>query len=369
MPYDRDALRARRLIRQTIAKYAVDLNGLTVFTEAASGPYRFTPMLCALAGADRVFGLAQDTRWGGADETIARARVVAGGWGVAERIDFVTSKRADALAQADIVTNSGNVRPIDGKTVAALKPTCVVPLMWETWEFRADELDLPACREKGVLVMGTDEEAMDYRWFTGMVHLRALLLNGLEVHGNRVLVLSSDPVRRAICRMLEANGADFRWTSLEGDPGREYRDRYIVPTDRTELLAYASEADACICDDRRELGTLIGSDGLFSAGELTEVNPGIVVLNRSGIVDYAGLKAAGIRVSPDREAHSNYPNMTAADLGMLPIIELTAAGLKVGEVMARARLSGMDVREAAQHALSTSLAHDFSDDLAWAGGR
>ena len=369
MPHDRDELRAGRLIRQAVAKYALDLSGLTVFTEAATGPYRFTPMLCALAGAERVFGLARDTRWGGAAETIATARTVAGEWGVAPRIDFVADKRADDLARADIVTNSGNVRPIDRETVAALKPTCVVPLMWETWELRANELDLDACREKGILVMGTDEEAIDFRRFTGMVHLRMLLASGLEVHGNRVLVLSSDPVCRAICRMLDANGADFRWTSLEAEPGGEYRDRFIAPSDGEGLLAWAAGADACICDDRRELGTLIGPGGLFSAGELLDANPGIVVVNRSGLVDYAGLKATGIRVRPDREARSNYPNMTSADLGMLPIIELVAAGLKVGEAMARARLSGMTVREAAHHALKTSPAHDFSGDLAWAGER
>ena len=47
--------RAARLLRQAIADYGLDLSGLTVFTEAASGPYLHTPILAALAGAEKVY--------------------------------------------------------------------------------------------------------------------------------------------------------------------------------------------------------------------------------------------------------------------------------------------------------------------------
>ena len=39
--------------------------------------------------------------------------------------------------EADVVTNSGHVRPIDAETVAWMKPTAVVPLMYEAWELAA----------------------------------------------------------------------------------------------------------------------------------------------------------------------------------------------------------------------------------------
>ena len=47
------------------------------------------------------------------------------------------------------------------------------------------------------------------------------------------------------------------------------------------------------------------------------------------------------------------------------MLRLYAAGLKVGEVMARARLSGMTIREAAKHALDNSPAMDFDGNLSW----
>ena len=46
-------------------------------------------------------------------------------------------------------------------------------------------------------------------------------------------------------------------------------------------------------------------------------------------------------------------------------MELVSAGLKVGEVMARARLGGMSVVEAARYTLGHAPAMDFENDGAW----
>lgn len=362
---NQELLRAQRLIARAVDKYDLDLGGLNVFTEAATGPYRFTPLLCALAGARSVYALARDTPWGTAAKTVSGTSRIARDWGVEDRVHFLTEKRPGILAHADILTNSGNVRPIDRKTVGALKPTCVIPLMWETWEFRPEELDLDACREKGVLVLGTNEEAIDFRWFTGIVLLRMILDSGFEVYGNRLLVISSSPVCRAICRALYLNGADFRWTSLEESPVREYADRFIPPNARVALLEYAATADACICDDRRELGLLIGEGGIVTPRELAQVNPGITIINRSGTIDAPGLLGQGIRLFPARENRKGYPNATAASLGMSPVIELVAAGLKVGEVTARARLKGLPPEQAALLGVEQGNGQDFPGADAW----
>ena len=47
--------RIEKLIPDAIDTYDLDLSGLTVFTEAASGNYVVTPLIAALAGSDRVF--------------------------------------------------------------------------------------------------------------------------------------------------------------------------------------------------------------------------------------------------------------------------------------------------------------------------
>src|SRR5262249_13151350 len=73
-----DEKRLTRLIHRAIERCALNLGGLTVLTEAASGAYVVTPVLAALAGADRVFAITRSTRYGSVEEiresTLALAR-------------------------------------------------------------------------------------------------------------------------------------------------------------------------------------------------------------------------------------------------------------------------------------------------------
>src|SRR5271157_4836151 len=100
-------------MRDAVRRCELDLSGMTVLTEAASGAYSVTPVLAALAGAKRVFALARDSRFGTFDEvargTIALARMA----NSSERIEIVSEKRRGIVAAADIITNSGHLRPID----------------------------------------------------------------------------------------------------------------------------------------------------------------------------------------------------------------------------------------------------------------
>ena len=66
----RPGLDPRRLIRlmsMAIDRCGLDLSGLTVLTEAASGAYVVTPVLAAMAGAD-VYALAAGTAYASSEE-------------------------------------------------------------------------------------------------------------------------------------------------------------------------------------------------------------------------------------------------------------------------------------------------------------
>ena len=54
-------LQAIRLIHHAIAATRLDLKGLRVLSEAATGYRRITPVLAALAGADRVYAVGRDS--------------------------------------------------------------------------------------------------------------------------------------------------------------------------------------------------------------------------------------------------------------------------------------------------------------------
>ncbi|MYE91551.1 hypothetical protein F4X33_21435, partial [Candidatus Poribacteria bacterium] len=152
--------RIEKLINNAIDTYDLNLSGLTVFTEAASGNYVVTPLIAALAGSDRVFAITCDSRHGKAADVRDVTLELAQRWGVDDRVEVVSDKIPSLLSQVDIVTNLGFVRPIDKEVIAYLKPTAVLPLMWETWEFREADLDLSECRRVGIMVLGTNERAV-----------------------------------------------------------------------------------------------------------------------------------------------------------------------------------------------------------------
>ena len=51
----------------------------------------------------------------------------------------------DILSQIDIVTNSGNLRPLDKHFIGKLNKNCVIPLMYEAWEKRDSDIDFSEC--------------------------------------------------------------------------------------------------------------------------------------------------------------------------------------------------------------------------------
>src|SRR5919202_4722250 len=143
-PDMRPGLDPRRLIRlmdAAIERCNLELSGLTVLTEAASGAYVVTSVLAAMAGAD-VYALAAGTAYASSERIRELTAELARLGKVVDRIQLVDGKDSDLVRTADIVTNSGQVRPIDAKMVTGMKPSAVVPLMYESWEYRQADVDL-----------------------------------------------------------------------------------------------------------------------------------------------------------------------------------------------------------------------------------
>ncbi len=203
-----DGRRLVRLMAAAVERCQLDLTGRVVLTEAASGAYTVTPVLAALAGA-QVCALAATTRYATAAQLAEGTAELARLAGVACRIELTTEKSAGLLGAADIVTNSGQVRPIDAAMVAQLKPSAVIPLMYEAWEFRGADVDLGACRSRGIPVAGTSEThpAVDVFSFLGPMAVKQLHDAGLPVYGSDLLLLCDNQFAPFIAGYLRASGA------------------------------------------------------------------------------------------------------------------------------------------------------------------
>lgn len=316
---DQPGLDARRLVRlmeSAIERCQLDLSRRTVLTEAASGAYAVTPVLAAMAGAD-VYALAAATGYATAAELAALTSGLARRAGVADRVRLIPEKSPEVVGAADIVTNSGQVRPIDAAMVAQLKPSAVIPLMYEGWEFRGQDIDLAACRERGIRVAGTNERhpAVDVFSFLGPMAMKQLHDAGIAVYGSRIALLCDNAFGPFIADYLRGGGAD------------------VAEAPRLTRAVLAPRCDAVLLAlQPAEGGTVLtAADAALLGAEA----PGTVLVQYWGDADRGALAAAGVPVWPPVPPPAGHMAVLPSAIGPEPIVRLQAGGLKVGELLAR----------------------------------
>jgi hypothetical protein len=339
-PALRNPARLRRLIGRALSTFGLNLRRLTVLTEAATGPYALTPVIAALAGAERVLTLARGSRWGTAAQADQEVMDLAARWGVATCIHSSKGREDPRLAEADVVTNLGAVRPLDEELLTRLKPTAAIALMWEPWEFRPEDLDLGAARRLGLAVLGTNEHHVHLGTFgyVGTAALKLMLEADLEVRGTRVVVAGGpefgEPVRDAV---RQAGGEAT----------------LVAPGALPQVGSLLAEADALVVAHHPHREAILGPGALLEAKALAAWNPGITVVHLSGGVDQGALEAAGLAHVPEFLAPAGYMSVATDHVGPRPLIDLHTAGLRVGADLARARLAGLERAFAERHVLQT----------------
>jgi hypothetical protein len=308
--------RLATLMRHAVSGCRLDLSGAVVVTEAATSAYVVTPILAAMAGASKVFAIAQASRYGTVQDVIDQTTAVALAAKVPGNVEVITQLTPEIIAQADVLTNSGHVRPIDRRMVALMKPHAVIPLMYESWEFRASDVDLEACLGRGILVGGTNERhpEVDVFSYLGMMAVKLLLDAGVSVYRSQILVMCDNPFEPYLCRGLSAAGASVASVDdLAGDVSCEEIDAIVV----------ARRPNGEFAIGRRE------------ARLIAERFPGVVVAQFWGDFDRDALNRAGVAFWPERAPAPGHMGILPSDVGPEAIVRLQAGGLKVAEILLR----------------------------------
>jgi len=313
------ASRLPGLIHDAISRLSLDLRNLVVLTEAASGPYVVTPVIAALAGAKRVIAFAADSSYATAEHVIAQTRALEKLCGIEGKTEIHIGRRLDLFGEADIVTNLGFVRPIDAAAVVAMKPTAVIPLMCEAWEQRPGDVDVTACRQKGITVAGTNEDhpTVDVFEYSGFLALKMLFDAQIEIHKSRILVVSSDKFGRVIETRLKSVGASV----------------WLIPSLSRQAGVQFSRLDAVMIADYTRQDYIIGPGGDISVAEAVSLFRSATIMQFAGRNDAEELASAGMNVYPAAELSPYRMAFTLALLGPRPVIDLHAAGLRVGQVL------------------------------------
>lgn len=311
--------RLAALVREAAAESSLDLTGRTVVTEAATGAYVVTPVIAALAGAARVVAVTRSTRHGSVADVRAATEELAGLLDVAGVVEVVDELTEEHLAAADVVTNSGHVRPIDARMAARLRPGAVVPLMYESWELaaRAADVDVVALAGRGIAFAGTNERHphVDVFSYLGMMATFQLAEAGVAVHRSRVGLVCDNDFAAYIVRGLAGAGAEVVVAGTVQD---------LPASDRFDAVVVARTP--------RDVDVLDAAD----AQEVARRWPGAPVLQYWGDLDRTALAEAGVGVWPPQAPPRGHMGVLPSAIGPEAIVRLQCGGLKVAEVLLKA---------------------------------
>jgi hypothetical protein len=282
-----------------------------VLTEAATGAYVVTPVIAAVSGA-RVVALTADSRYGTAGQVEDATMALATQLGVADRIVITTQRAVEHFAAADVITNSGHVRPIVGTLAAAIRPGAVLPLMFESWEAQVGRLDIDVdvLRDRGVQIAGTNERHphVDVFSYLGPMAVAELADAGVPTYRSRIAVLCDNAFRDYLVDGLKTAGAEVDVAaSLDGLSG-----------DSPDALLVALQPTG---------------SSVLSAADLRRIEtswPDCVLVQFWGDIDRAHCP---VMTWPVVAPPAGHMGVLPSRLGPDPIVRLQAGGLKVAQIL------------------------------------
>ena len=299
------------LMLEAIEMTGLDLSGMSVLTEAATGCYVVTPIIAALAGARRVVAVTGPSRFGTVEEVAEQTQRLAAVAGVGAIIEVVDRLPKQESLHFDIVTNSGHLRPLNHDMLERLPERAVVALMFEAWEFREQDVDRTFCSSRGIPIVGVNEchPAIDVFSYLAPLCAKLLFDAGVAVYHSRIALMCDNPFAEPIARGLTAMGAR------------------VKVLERVDALP-AGRWDAILCAFQPELGEAINA---ATAALIAARAPGATVAQLWGDVDRSALAAYGVRCWPVRAPKPGHMAVLLSDIGPEPIIRLQTGGLAAAE--------------------------------------
>jgi hypothetical protein len=304
------------LIDQAIAATGLDLSGLSVLTEAATGVYSVTPVIAARAGAKQVHAVTRASRFGSVRDAVRSTMDLAAAGGVAERVTVTEGVPFEHLGAIDIVTNSGHLRPLTRDIIGRLPRSAVIALMYEAWEFRPSDLDLGACLDRGIPVAAVNERdpSVDVFSYLGELCASHMHAAGVAVGNNRIALLCDNDFAEPIRSRLAGLGGRV---SL-------YRSIRALSVGNWDCVVIALRPASVPRLGEAEIEALAAA-----------APPGVVVVQFWGDVDRRAAAAHGLQIWPADPPRPGHMAALLSDLGPEPVVRLQTGGLRAAECVRR----------------------------------
>ena len=321
-------------LQHIIQELNIQLQDECLLTEAASGAYACTPVLGALAGAE-VHAFARDSKYGSAGECIKEVQSLAELCGVSDRIHFHTEKNEMPWERATVITNSGALRPLDSAVLERVSASCRIPLMFEAWEFRAQDLDLDFCKLKGIRVAGTNERhpQTDVFGYLGDLVVRLIQDAKQTPYRNKFIVVSNNDFTPYLCKPLVSMSAALGvYCPLEYKSEIENLGAtYLGDWNSTEIPNDWKSTSAVIYTASPFSENLWGTFPLLNFN-IWKTLSSPLFLRVAGDVREADLVQHEINFHPE-QVPAGHMGILPSAIGWDPIIRLQAGSLKVAQLM------------------------------------
>lgn len=323
--------RAYKHIERVIDELKLDLSGLTVLTEIGNNYYYYLPFIAAMAGAKKVYAWTGNNNYFDVEVLVKNALEECKRKALANTISFAVNERpATHVQQADIITNSGFVRPLNESLLKNSKDGVAIPLMFEAWELRETDIDITYCKKRKIKVAGTNENHPAIKVFesVGPLAVKLAMEAGMEVYQNKIIVWSDD----AFGEMSKTYFEKMNATDV------------LLTTNKEKAIAFMPDADFIYFCSNHEKRCIISNqdpDAIFSIDAILNSNPSLNIVHLYGKFDLMELESKGLHVYPKQNGKSEYMSKTLTHIGMGPSLNLLVAGLKVGQEMARNNLSDL----------------------------
>jgi hypothetical protein len=309
-----------KLIDESISKVDLNLSGLTVLTELGSDDYMLLPLIAKLGGADRVIAWTRDSRYGTADDNEKNFYAYVKNIGeVGAGIEIRKNKRSTSdVAAANIITNSGMIRPINADLLkSASSRKLVIPLMYDSWEFRNTDIDLDYCGQRNIKVCGVNENDANFPIFQYVrsLAIKMALNAGYEILENKILVWSGDSFGQEVASAFLGMGAANVFLTNDWQVARN-------------LLG---EIDFIYICDYRENRPYFEAKNLFPFSEIADIAPHIGFVHLYGHIEVQKVTQNGFSIYPESDGYPQAMTFTLADAGVVPLVRLITAGLRAAQ--------------------------------------
>ncbi|MDX5480880.1 MAG: hypothetical protein LPK07_04280 [Hymenobacteraceae bacterium] len=323
-------------LQKRVEALQLDLRGKVVLTEAATGPYVVTPILAALAGA-KVYAFSRTTRYGTTEEVFEQTKsVYQGHTGTPLDITFIDTLTPEVIAQADVITNSGHLRPLNRLMLQHTKDTAVIPLMYEAWEWREADMDIDYIRERGFKLGATNERhpEVDVFNYLGDMAVKQIMDAGLCLYKNKFILLCNNDfgpyIAKVVSRMCERLGVIDKPENRHKYEGENLV--WLSDFPEVNIPAAFHDAEAIIFTAYPFDTTWVGTDTAISLASIKDGLQDPFILRYAGHLDTEALDAAVVRYFPEH-VPAGHMGVLPSAIGYDPIIRLQAGGLKVGEAL------------------------------------